>query len=248
MRINLHDDPAVLGIAMQTGLDEDSVVGKLLRIWGWAQGQTITGLVPNATAEWINRKVNHNGFAEAMSAQGWLCLRSGVIEIPKFERWLGKGAKSRLLDSRRKRLVRSLSGKCPDENRTTEEKSTEEIENTYSADKPPTAGGQSKKPKPPPKPRERDPLFDAIAEVTASDPKASGSHIGRVKKCLLQAEPPYTPEEVYKWAEMVRSEGWMTGIPTLGFLEKTIGRVRAKKIDPFKEMDGEAWKKRPWRP
>lgn len=146
VRTNIHDDPAVLGISMQTGLDEDSVVGKLLRIWGWAQGQTVSGVVPNVTAEWINRRVNRTGFAEAMSAQGWLCLRTGTIEIPKFERWLGKGAKRRLLDTQRKNLVRKMSASCPQNVRSTEEKKREEKEE--SPPKPPQGGERRvKKPK-----------------------------------------------------------------------------------------------------
>lgn len=98
-----------------------------------------------------------------------------------------------------------------------------------SADKPPEVEQSESTPKQK-KERERDLLFDAIAEVTASDPKASGSHIGRVKKHLLSAEPPYTPEEVRKWFDLLRSEGWIKGYPSLGFLEQTIGKVRAKPL------------------
>lgn len=76
--------------------------------------------------------------------------------------------------------------------------------------------------------RPRNELFDTVAEVTASDPKASGAHIGRVCKSLKAAEPPYTPEEVRRWAEQLREEGWMQGYPSLAYLEKNIGRVRAK--------------------
>jgi hypothetical protein len=78
--------------------------------------------------------------------------------------------------------------------------------------------------------RPRDDLFDAVAQVTASDPKASGSFIGRVCKALRSADPPYTPAEVKKWAEMVRTEWQLTGFPTLGMLEKHIGRVRAPQL------------------
>ena len=46
------------------------------------------------------------------------------------------------------------------------------------------------------KPRTRRPLFDAIAEVTGSSPKASGSFVAKVEKALKEEEPPYTPDEV----------------------------------------------------
>jgi hypothetical protein len=80
------------------------------------------------------------------------------------------------------------------------------------------------------KPREPDPLFDAVAEVTASDANASGAHIGRVCKALRNADPPYTAEEVRRWAEIVRREWGLEHYPTLGMVEKHIGRVRAKPL------------------
>jgi hypothetical protein len=115
MRVDLHDDTAVIGIARDTGLDEDTVVGTLLRIWAWASSQTRSGLLPNVTVEWINRKVGRPGFAEAMTTHGWLSVRSGSIHIPKFERWLAKGAKARLTDAQRKRIVRKMSEECPED-------------------------------------------------------------------------------------------------------------------------------------
>lgn len=44
--------------------------------------------------------------------------------------------------------------------------------------------------------RPRDLLFDAIAEVTGADPATAGPRIATVKKALLEADPPYTPDEV----------------------------------------------------
>jgi len=73
--------------------------------------------------------------------------------------------------------------------------------------------------------RKRDPLFEAVAEATGSDPAVSASHIGKVVKLLKGASPPYTPDEVNKWAEAVSQ--WMgTERPSLGFLQKDIGRIR----------------------
>jgi hypothetical protein len=84
-----------------------------------------------------------------------------------------------------------------------------------------------------PKKRQRDELFDAVAEVTASDPKASGSFVGRVCKALRSADPPYTPEEVRRFAANVQRESWWQGgPPSLGYIEKNIGRVRAQQTPP----------------
>lgn len=80
------------------------------------------------------------------------------------------------------------------------------------------------------KPREPDPLFDAVAEVTSSDPKVSGSHIGRICKALRSADPPYTPDEVRHFpAAMAKTHSWFTGPATLGTIEKYVGILRVKQ-------------------
>jgi hypothetical protein len=71
----------------------------------------------------------------------------------------------------------------------------------------------------------RDDLFDAIAEITGTDPKASGSHVGRVVKALCSADPPYTPDEVRRLPEVLAKN--KLNVPTtLGVVEKYIGWVR----------------------
>lgn len=75
------------------------------------------------------------------------------------------------------------------------------------------------------RPRPRDLLFDAIAEACAVDPATAGSSIASVKKALLQAKPPYTPDEVRRWRAT-----WPTTFktpPTLWQLKERIGQVRA---------------------
>lgn len=74
--------------------------------------------------------------------------------------------------------------------------------------------------------RERDALFDALAEVTQSDPKASASYIAKVAKALRSAEPPYTPEEVRQLAVILARRGFQAPF-SLGTVEKHIGWVRS---------------------
>lgn len=80
--------------------------------------------------------------------------------------------------------------------------------------------------RPGPMPRARDPIFDVVAEVTGSDPKVSGSHIARVANLLKVADPPYTVEEIRRFAVMIRAQWRMSDPPALGTLEKYIGRIR----------------------
>jgi len=75
--------------------------------------------------------------------------------------------------------------------------------------------------------RERDPLFDAIAEVCQVDPITTGPSIGKVKAALLKASPPYSPDEVRAFGK-----GWWawdrrTDPPSLWNLQEKIGKVRA---------------------
>lgn len=75
------------------------------------------------------------------------------------------------------------------------------------------------------KERARNLLFDAVAEVTGSDPTVTGAHIGKVAAALAKAEPPYTPEEVRLLPSAIRAAG-LDFTLTLGAVEKYIGWVR----------------------
>lgn len=93
---------------------------------------------------------------------------------------------------------------------------------------PPERRGKS--PKPPPKPRPPDELFDAIVAVTGSDPKVNASYVAKLKNKLANADPPYRPEEVLRMAEpgfQARELPWKRGEKlTLGEVEKFIARTR----------------------
>lgn len=74
-------------------------------------------------------------------------------------------------------------------------------------------------------PRPRDPLFDAIAEVTCTDPATAGPSIGKTESALKKANPPYTPEEVFNFRD--QWPAWKDKPPTLWQLKEQIGIVRA---------------------
>jgi hypothetical protein len=122
--------------------------------------------------------------------------------------------------------VQPVSSRCPagvqPVSTEEEDKNLRKKERKTNTSPPATAETKTKRPP--------DELFDAIAEVTGSDPKASGSHIGKVRKSLLSADPPYTAEEVRRWLTVIQGEGWMNGRPSLGYLEQSIGKVRAAPL------------------
>jgi hypothetical protein len=129
MRVDLADDPAVIAIAGATGLDEDAVVGKLHRLWSWANKHLENGYASSVTDSWIDRHTGTTGFAAAMLNAGWLRIRSGGVEFPSFDRWNSKGAKNRVLSAQRmkkKRDADSVTKSSPEKRR--EEKRREQEE------------------------------------------------------------------------------------------------------------------------
>lgn len=144
MRIDLADDPAVIGLAAALKINEDEVVGKLHRLWSWADKHTSSGFVPHITAKWIDRHLEKGGFASQMQAVGWLVITAEGVTFPSFDRHNGKSAKSRAENTERARNSRKsrdssvkncerLSQKKRDENVTREEKRREEKKRPYLA-------------------------------------------------------------------------------------------------------------------
>jgi hypothetical protein len=117
MRVDLSDDPAVVMIAARCGISEDEVVGKLHKLWCWADRHTTDGTAPGITATWVNRYVGRSGFAEAMQAAEWLEFTDTHVAFPHFEKHNGKSAKQRAEATVRQRLSR--------ENRDSHETGTE---------------------------------------------------------------------------------------------------------------------------
>ena len=107
MRVDLHDDPAVIAMAVELKIDEDAVVGKLHRIWSWADKHTIDGRTNGVTDEWLDRFVACKGCSAAMRKSGWLEIVGGFLMFPNFDRHNGKSAKSRAEATIRQRLSRN---------------------------------------------------------------------------------------------------------------------------------------------
>lgn len=89
------DKPEVYQLAELLELDPDAVLGKLIRLWSWADQQTIDGNADcnavSVTKSAIDRITFVRGFAEAMLKVGWLALdgeswffqtSSGITGIP----------------------------------------------------------------------------------------------------------------------------------------------------------------------
>jgi hypothetical protein len=101
MEVNLPDKPEVWRIAGILGIDADSVVGKLLRVWAWFDAHTQDGNAVGVTYPLVDRVAGVNGFAEAMALSGWLVQNGSTMSIPNFVRHNGKTAKNRALTNER---------------------------------------------------------------------------------------------------------------------------------------------------
>ena len=113
IRLDLATDPAVITIASQFDefLDEDHVVGKLVRLWAWANQQTLDGNAHGVTKTWIDRYIGVTGFADALASVGWLTISETGISFPNFDRWNAQSAKRRLMGANRVQALRQRK-KC----------------------------------------------------------------------------------------------------------------------------------------
>lgn len=89
------DKPEICAIATRLRIDTDSVVGKLVRLWSWAEVNRVDGNDIGVTKEFIDKLVGRKGFAEALEAAGWLKTQDEALQFPNFERHNGNASKIR---------------------------------------------------------------------------------------------------------------------------------------------------------
>lgn len=101
VEISLPDKIEVWQIAALTGLDPDSVVGKLIKVWRWFDQHTESGNVANVTYPLVDSIVGFNGFSDCMEEAGWLVRVGTTLTLPNFDRHNGKTGKNRALTAKR---------------------------------------------------------------------------------------------------------------------------------------------------
>ena len=131
------DKPEVWAMAERLGIDADAVVGKLVRIWIWADQQTHDGNARSVTKALLNRVSGVTGFAEAMIDVGWLKAEETGLVFTNFERHNGHTAKKRSLSAKRVEAHRASNATVTPEalherykSATREEKRREEIDSS----------------------------------------------------------------------------------------------------------------------
>lgn len=95
------DKPEIFQIAEILSIDPDAVLGKMVRIWAWADQQTVDGNAGSVTKGVLDRIAFITGFADALIAVGWLAYDGNRLVLPNFERHNGESSKKRALTNRR---------------------------------------------------------------------------------------------------------------------------------------------------
>jgi hypothetical protein len=101
MEMATPDKPEVFAIADRLGIDPDAVVGKLVRLWVWADNQSLSGNALTVTFVTLDRITFCSGFAAALVSVGWLNGEDGNLSLPNFDRHYGKTAKARAVTGKR---------------------------------------------------------------------------------------------------------------------------------------------------
>lgn len=110
------DKPEVFQIAEILDIDPDAALGKLIRLWVWADQQTIDGNA-NSNADSVTKLENGNaivitksaidrvtfvkGFADALISAGWLIVERNTLVFKDLDKHNGESSKKRALGSNR---------------------------------------------------------------------------------------------------------------------------------------------------
>lgn len=111
IEVSTPDKPEVCTIATKLRIDPDSVVGKLVRLWSWAELNGVDSNDLSVTKEFLDKLCSRKGFADALISANWLIEEDGKLRFPKFERHNGYASKVRGLTARRVELHRHRKGK-----------------------------------------------------------------------------------------------------------------------------------------
>ena len=123
VRMDIHEDPAILQIAAKLDVRAETVVGYCVRFWSWASRHMSqedrdicpAGSVAGIEMAHIEQVLNMPNFLQMLLEVGWLernlidnlIDNLTVLTIPKFDRWLSESAKQRGLEAERKRAQRA---------------------------------------------------------------------------------------------------------------------------------------------
>lgn len=95
------DKPEICSLSTQLRMDEDTVMGKLVRLWSWAELNRVDPNDLGVTKEFIDRLVGRKGFAVALESTGWLTDTNGKLSFRNFKRHNSPVAQNKALTAKR---------------------------------------------------------------------------------------------------------------------------------------------------
>ena len=113
MRHDLVDDPAVIRLGRLSTLERDAVIGKLFRLWSWADRHSQTGEIEGLDVAWVDDVVGSDGFGAALVRVGWLVETATGLCFPRFDRHCSDTAKARALTRNRVQATRNAASVTP---------------------------------------------------------------------------------------------------------------------------------------
>jgi hypothetical protein len=115
IELGTPDKPEVIKMAATLRLDQDAVVGKLVRVWIWANQNSVDGNAVTVTDSFLDRLTAKRGFAAALRSVGWLAGADGALRFANFDRHNGASAIARAETNRRvaQHRQRNASGVTP---------------------------------------------------------------------------------------------------------------------------------------
>jgi len=112
------DKPEICAIATFLKIDPDAALGKLIRLWSWAEVNQINGNNVSVTRDFIDKVVGQQGFADALAHANWLSGKDGALVFTKFSKHNGKVARGRAQTASRVSRHRERNRKANDESVT----------------------------------------------------------------------------------------------------------------------------------
>jgi hypothetical protein len=102
VELDLPGKPEVLMVAGMLGITADAVVGKLIKVWGWASRNCNGDGVTHVTVlPFLNELACANEFTNALEKCGWLRVENDVVTFVNFNRHMSQTAKERALTNMR---------------------------------------------------------------------------------------------------------------------------------------------------
>lgn len=208
MRKDLSEDPDVIAVATAMSMDVDLLIGKLHRLWSWADTHLQDDGVAPVTVGFLDEVARCKNLIKNLQKVGWIRVRKRSVLFVDYVRHNGSTAKTRAQTAARVRKTRKKK-KPPCNARSVTNVTQQALTDKKREDKRREEAGEVS-PAPPladepaKRGRARDALFDAVAlcdgvDINKPIPKPTGKRIGAIA-AELKAHSATAEQVRQRWA------------------------------------------------